>query len=171
MTPPTIQTDRLILRPIGPEDFEPFAEMMAERSVAAFLTMDGEPQSRADAWRGLAMIAGCWSLRGFGMWAVEERATGKFAGRVGPWQPEGWPGFEIGWGIHPAFQRRGYATEAAEASIKWARETLGVNRIHHIIAPNNAPSQAVAKRLGARIVGTWEAPWSPPDMDLWATDR
>ncbi len=170
MIPPTLHTDRLILRAHKPEDFEPYAGMMAERSVAAFLTMDGEPQSRDVAWRALASIIGCWTLRGFGMWAVEDRATGRYAGRVGPWQPEGWPGFEIGWGIAPAFQRRGYATEAAEAAIAWARETLGVDRILHIIAPNNEPSQAVARRLGARIVGQWEAPWSPPLMDLWATD-
>ena len=168
---PTIHTERMILRAHVAEDFEPYSEMMADRSVAAFLTMDGEPQSRADAWRSLTMLIGCWTLRGFGMWAVEDRATGRYAGRVGPWQPEGWPGFEIGWGIAPAFQRRGYAVEAAEAAVKWSREVLGMDRILHIIAPNNEPSQAVARRLGARIVGTWQAPWSPPDMDLWATDR
>jgi len=167
---PTLTTERLILRPHGPEDFEPYAALMAEPGVARFMTVDGQPQSRADAWRGLASVIGCWTLRGFGMWAVEERATGRYVGRVGPWQPEGWPGFEIGWGITAAAEGRGYATEAAAASVVWAHATLGVDRILHIIRPDNAPSQAVARKLGARIVGQWDAPWGAT-CDLWATDR
>lgn len=167
---PTLTTDRLILRPHGAADFEPYAAMMAEPGVARFLTIDGQPQSRGDAWRGLAAVIGCWTLRGFGMWAVEERASGRYIGRVGPWQPEGWPGFEIGWGIMPDIQARGYATEAATAAAAWSFATLGVDRILHIIRPDNGPSQAVARKLGARVVGPWDAPWGVT-CDLWATDR
>ena len=43
------------------------------------------------------MIIGHWELRGFGLWAVEERASGAFLGRIGCFEPEGWPGFEIGY--------------------------------------------------------------------------
>lgn len=166
---PTLTTDRLILRAHRPEDFEPFAAMMAEPQVARFITFNGEPQTPAESWRVLAAIIGCWTLRGFGMWAVEERVTGRYLGRVGPWQPEGWPGFEIGWGLSGAAQGRGYATEAAQAAIDWSRAALGVGRILHIIHPDNAPSQAVARRLGATIVGHWDAPWNAT-CELWASD-
>jgi RimJ/RimL family protein N-acetyltransferase len=167
---PTLTTARLILRAHRADDFEPYAEMMADAGVARFLTFDGQPQSRGDAWRTLAAVIGCWTLRGFGMWAVEERATRRYIGRVGPWQPEGWPGFEIGWGTVPEAQGKGYATEAAVAAAVWSFATLGVDRILHIIRPDNGPSQAVARKLGARIVGQWDAPWGAA-CDLWATDR
>ena len=45
-----------------------------------------------EAWRSMAMVVGHWSLRGFGLWAIEERESGRLAGRVGCWQPEGWSG-------------------------------------------------------------------------------
>jgi RimJ/RimL family protein N-acetyltransferase len=167
---PTLGTDRLVLRPFGPQDFEPYAEMMADPGVARFLTLDGKPQSRGDAWRGLAALIGCWTLRGFGVWAVTEASNGDFVGRVGPWQPEGWPGFEVGWGIAPDRQGRGYATEAAAAAVHWAFTVLGQAEVVHIIRPDNTPSQAVARRLGARIAGQWDAPWGAR-CDLWATER
>ena len=63
----------------------------------------------------MALVLGHWQLRGFGLWAVEERATGMLAGRVGCWQPEGWPGLEIGWALRREFWGRGYATEAAQS--------------------------------------------------------
>ena len=167
---PTLATERLILRPHRPEDFEPFAAMMADPGVARFLTLDSKPQPRGEAWRALAAVIGCWTLRGFGMWALEEKATGRYVGRAGPWQPEGWPGFEIGWGTVPEVQGRGYATEAAVAAVAWSHAHLGVDRILHIIHPENLASQAVARKLGAAVDGQWDAPWKVT-CDLWATDR
>ena len=70
--------------------------MMADPDVTRYLA-DGRPLSRGDAWRQLAMIIGHWELRGFGLWAVEERSSGAFLGRIGCFEPEGWPGFEIGY--------------------------------------------------------------------------
>ncbi len=166
---PTLTTERLILRPHGPDDVEPYMALMQEPTVAEFLTLDGKPQSRADAWRALAALVGCWTLRGFGMWAIEERATGNYVGRAGPWQPEGWPGFEIGWGVSPSVQGRGYATEAAAVAARWSFDTLGVERILHIIRPDNVASQRVAANIGATIVDQWVAPWGGT-YDLWRTD-
>ena len=79
---PQLTTDRLLLRGFRPDDFERYAEMMADPDVSRHL-MDGRPLTRAEAWRQLAMFAGHWVLRGYGLWAVEERATGEFLGRVG----------------------------------------------------------------------------------------
>jgi RimJ/RimL family protein N-acetyltransferase len=78
---PQLTTDRLLLRSFGPKDFEPYAEMMALPDVTRYLG-EGHPLSRAEAWRQLAMFAGHWVLRGFGLWAVEERATGATAAEV-----------------------------------------------------------------------------------------
>ena len=145
---PRIETERLVLRAIREDDFEPWAEMAADADFNRYLR--GEPLDRGDAWRAFAMILGHWTLRGYGFFAVEEKASGRFVGRVGPWFPEGWPEPEIGWAIGPQHQRRGFATEAARASLEWAFEDLGWTRAIHVIKHGNAPSIGVAEKLGSK---------------------
>src|SRR5205823_5095613 len=84
---PQLTTDRLLLRGFRSDDFERYAEMMADPNVSRHL-MDGRPLTRVEAWRQLAMFTGHWVLRGYGLWAVEERATGEFLGRIGCLNPE-----------------------------------------------------------------------------------
>ena len=60
---------------------------------------------------------------------VEEKSTGAFAGRAGPWFPPSWPGFEVGWGIAGDFRGKGYAVEAASAAIDWSFATFEIDRI------------------------------------------
>src|SRR5687767_1250386 len=89
----TLETDRLILRMLRASDFDAYAEMHADPAVMRYIG-DGQPLARPMAWRSLATMIGHWSLRGYGLWAVEERSSGKLVGRIGFWNPEGWPGFE-----------------------------------------------------------------------------
>ena len=145
---PTLHTERLVLRELAAGDFEAYAAMMADPDVTRFLG-DGRPLGRAEAWRQMAMIAGHWVLRGFGLWAVEERATGAFLGRIGCFEPEGWPGFEIGYTLARGAWGRGYAREGAAAALRHARETLGRDAIISVIRPDNAASIRVATALGA----------------------
>ena len=98
MTGPVLETERLILRPIAMEDFPRWAEMMGDAEAAKFL---GGVQPAAVAWRGLMTMAGAWSLTGVSMFSVIGRDTGLWLGRIGPWYPAGWPGTEVGWGLHP----------------------------------------------------------------------
>ncbi len=73
-----------------------FARISADAEVMRHVG-GGAPATRAQAWRAMAMFTGHWILRGYGLWATEERATGRFIGRIGLWNPEGWPGLEVGW--------------------------------------------------------------------------
>src|SRR3954464_2346785 len=109
---PRLETPRLILRGVEASDFDAFAEMMADQEVAHFITMDRKAQDRMDAWRTMAYGLGHWTLRGFGMWAVVEKASGRFIGRIGPNYPEGWPDTEIGWSLARPAWGKGYASEA-----------------------------------------------------------
>lgn len=152
---PSITTERLLLRAFEPGDVEPYMAMMADPQVARFLA-NGRPLSRADAWRQLAMFAGHWTLKGFGVWAVEERATGKLLGRIGCMEPEGWPGFEIAYTLARPAWGHGYAREGAAAALRYARETLGRSDIISIIRPANAGSIRVATSLGATPAETVE---------------
>ena len=146
---PVLETPRLRLRGWQAEDFDAFAAMMADSDVARFLTLDQLPMDRATAWRSMAMLAGHWHLRGCGMFVLEEKASGTFVGRAGPWQPEGWAGFEIGWGLVRGAWGRGFATEAAAAAGAWAFQTFGLTEVISLIHADNVRSQAVARRLGA----------------------
>ncbi|MGE0829743.1 MAG: GNAT family N-acetyltransferase [Hyphomonadaceae bacterium] len=147
---PRLETSRLILRGWKAEDFAPFAAMMAEPEVSRFLTVDGRPLDAATAWRSLAVFVGHWSLRGFGLFAVEEKASGQFVGRVGPWRPEGWPGLELGWGLSRAHWGKGYAFEAARAAGDWAFNTLEADHLISLIHADNIASQNLATRLGEK---------------------
>jgi RimJ/RimL family protein N-acetyltransferase len=152
---PRITTDRLLLRGFEPRDVEPYAAMMADPEVTRFLG-DGRPLAPADAWRQMALFAGHWALRGFGLWAVEEKASGRLVGRIGCFEPEGWPGFEIGYALAQPFWGRGYATEGARASLQFARDVLGREHVISLIRPDNRASIRVAERLGAVREGETE---------------
>ncbi len=149
MSVPEILTDRLLLRGFRETDMEAYADMMADAEVVRHLA-DGRPLTRVDAWRQMAMFAGHWALRGFGVWAVDERATGRFIGRIGCFEPEGWPAFEIAYTLARPAWGKGYATEGAGAALSYARTELGRRDITSVIRPANIGSIAVATRLGAR---------------------
>jgi RimJ/RimL family protein N-acetyltransferase len=143
---PSLETDRLLLRAWKREDFEHHARLMADPDVARYLS--GEPQSRADAWRGMATIVGHWTLRGYGYWALERRSDHAFLGRCGLWNPEGWPSVEVGWTLAKEFWGSGYATEAALAALDYAFITQDVDHMISVIDPRNTASQKVAARIG-----------------------
>ncbi|HET6763489.1 MAG TPA: GNAT family N-acetyltransferase [Longimicrobiaceae bacterium] len=149
---PEIATERLLLRRFRDRDLDAYAAMMADPEVTRFLG-DGNPLSRSDAWRQMALITGHWALRGFGLWAVEERATGALLGRIGCFEPEGWPGFEIGYTLARPYWGRGYAREGARAALHHAQQVLGKTGIISLIRPANAGSIRVAQSLGATHTG------------------
>jgi RimJ/RimL family protein N-acetyltransferase len=143
---PILETQRLTLRGWQPADFEAFAGFMADTDVMRYL--GGHPMSRADAWRSLATTIGHWELRGYGLWAVERKSDRALVGRVGLLNPEGWPALEVGWTLGKPFWGAGYATEAANAAMRYGFLTQKVNRLISCIDPDNKASQAVAARLG-----------------------
>jgi RimJ/RimL family protein N-acetyltransferase len=143
---PRLETERLILREWRSEDFEPLASFLADADVMRYL--GGRTLARGDAWRNLARTIGHWHLRGFGVWAVERKSDRAFIGRVGLINPEGWPGLEVGWTLGKPYWGNGYATEAAIASMNYGFLTQPVRRLISVIDPDNAASQAVARRIG-----------------------
>jgi RimJ/RimL family protein N-acetyltransferase len=149
---PTIETERLLLRPYRLGDFEAYAEMWGDPDVVRFI--GGKPFDREASWHRFLRKAGVWALMGFGFFAVEEKETGAFAGEAGFQElrrsidPAIEGTLEAGWALTPNVQGWGYATEAMTAAIGWAEQSFGDRRMTCIIAPENLPSIRVAQRLG-----------------------
>lgn len=149
---PTLTTERLILRPPIHADFDGFAEMASEVETMRFI---GGVTPRDGAWRMMATLTGAWALLGYSMFSVLRRDTGEWIGRLGPWRPGGkeggWPGDEVGWGLKASATGQGYAQEGAIAAIDWAFDHLGWENVIHCIDKANAPSIALAQRLGSSV--------------------
>jgi RimJ/RimL family protein N-acetyltransferase len=94
-------------------------------------------------------MLGHWTLRGFGLWAVNRKSDGIFIGRVGLYYPDGWPGLEVGWVLARPYWGHGYATEAASASRDYGFKNYPVPNLISVIHPDNLASQRVAERLSA----------------------
>jgi RimJ/RimL family protein N-acetyltransferase len=167
---PVIETPRLKLRQWRSADIEPYTAMLADPGTARFITVDGKPVEDAmTGWRHTVVMAGHWAIHGAGMFAVEEKASGRFVGRVGPWFPPAWPDFEIGWGITKEAQGKGYASEAARGAIDWAFATFEIAQVIHCIDRENIASQGVARRLGAEKQKEIELLGHV--ADIWVTTR
>lgn len=165
-----VETERLILRVPSLDDLDRWSEMFAHDQAARFI---GGTQPRTVVWRMILQMVGAWHATGISMFSVIEKQSGQWIGRIGPWQPLEWPGTEVGWGLHPAAWGKGYALEAAIASMDYAVQTLGWTEIIHCINPENAPSQAVARRLGARVLrqARLPAPFQHEVVDVWGQTR
>ncbi len=151
---PTLETERLVLRTHSIADFTESLALWSDPEVTRFI--GGRPFTQEEIWSRLIRYVGHWALLGFGYWAVEEKASGRFLGEVGfadfrrVIEPsfDGMP--EIGWVIAPHAHGRGYATEAVRAAISWGDEHFGAARTVCIIAPENRPSIRVAEKCGYR---------------------
>jgi RimJ/RimL family protein N-acetyltransferase len=163
---PTLETERLILRPTAASDFDRWCDFLSDEPTARYI---GGVQPPAVVWRTMMTMAGAWTLTGVGMFSLIEKSTGQWVGRIGPWRPHGWPGAEVGWSLHRDAHGKGYALEAAVASMDYAVDVLGWDDIIHTIAPENAASAKLAARLGStnRGPGRLPAPLDIYDVNVW----
>jgi RimJ/RimL family protein N-acetyltransferase len=144
-----LETERLRFRMFRDDDIDEYAAICADPEVMRHLT--GQPMTRLEAWRHMAMLLGHWTLRGYGMWAVEEKRTGELLGRIGFHNPDGWPGFELGWTLKRAAWGKGYATEGARFALNYAFTEMNRDHVISVIRPENLPSIRVAERLGEKL--------------------
>ncbi|MEH6789778.1 GNAT family N-acetyltransferase [Parasphingorhabdus sp.] len=165
-----LETERLILRPPSADDFEDWAAFQADEDTMAHI---GGTKSRAESWRSLCAMVGAWHVGGFGMFSLILKDSGQWIGRIGPWHPEGWPGTEVGWAVAPGYAGKGYALEAAVASMNYAVDVLEWDDICHTIHPANSASIRLAERLGASNRGPTQlpAPFQDARVDDWGQSR
>jgi len=144
---PELETERLRLRTWRNDHLDSYAAFCDDPEVMRYIG-SGVTQTRSEAWRSMASFLGHWQLRGYGMWAIEKKDTGELVGRAGFIEPEGWPGFELGWLLGRPHWGHGYAREAAQAAMRFGRDMLGRDSAISLIRPANARSIKLALALG-----------------------
>lgn len=142
---PTLQTQRLVLRPMVETDFPAYAAFLASPRAAGL----GGPLSQRQAWAMFCHDIACWTLFGHGGLMIDRRADGACIGQVGISHGPLFSEKELGWLLYEGHEGQGYATEAAIALRDWAAQALGLSELVSYIAPDNATSIALAERLGA----------------------
>jgi RimJ/RimL family protein N-acetyltransferase len=154
-----LETERLRLRAWRDDDVVHLERLGNDERFTRYLGPRRHPQDELEKYRRR------WHDLGYGQWALEERATGRFVGRAGLHRHRLWPSdVEVGWGLDPAFWGRGYATEAGAAAIRYAFDVVGAPRVVSILHPENEPSIRVAERLGERPYAT--VPWDDTGIEL-----
>lgn len=163
---PTLETERLLLRAWRAEDASPAIAMFMHDPGMEHI---GGPNTEIDAWRRVAAMIGHWTLKGFGRFAVEEKASGLWVGYVGLSAQPGFPEIDLGWAIRAEVRGRGYAREAGARARGHAFDTLPVATLASLIAPANAASRSVAVGLGAVRDGSSHVGDNP--VEVWRHAR
>ena len=147
---PTLETQRLLLRPLVAEDAETLNRIQSDADHMRFYP---SPFSFEETREWIARAQERYERDGFGLLAVEDRTTGEFLGNVGPVVQvvDGVDEIELGWSITPARSRQGIATEAAIACRDWVFDVVGADHVISLILPANEPSRGVARNIGMTI--------------------
>jgi RimJ/RimL family protein N-acetyltransferase len=145
-----LETNRLRLRRFTYEDLDETAAMLGDPETMHYYPA---PKSRAESLEWIEWNLRLYAERGFGLWVLELKESGEFAGDCGlvPQDIDGGEEIEIGYHVVRRLWRRGLAGEAAAACRDYARDRLGLDRVVSIIDPENVPSQGVARSIGMEL--------------------
>jgi RimJ/RimL family protein N-acetyltransferase len=147
---PVLTTERLVLRPFTLDDWSSLVPIHAEPSFWWYPLRRGMTEEETRDF--LERVIGRYESDGFGVEALEDRASGALIGWSGlavpHFLPEILPAVEVGWRLAEACRGRGLATEAGAAAVAWGFTAGGLDRIVSIYEPENAASGRVMEHLG-----------------------
>jgi RimJ/RimL family protein N-acetyltransferase len=163
-----IETERLLLRLPVADDAEPFVEIHQDPEVIARkqVTLTSPPGGIEVGARNVDRMLRHWDTRGYGQWAVVERATARVIGCVGFLKPDN-ADVELGWIIRRSRWGNGFATEAARAAIEWAWRTGRIDYVMSLIGKDNLASIRVATKIGQRPEGQAICPSSGENVLIY----
>jgi len=161
-----IETERLVLRELAAADAAFVIELLNAPDFIANIgdrgvrTLD---EARAYVETGPAVG---YATYGHHMWRVERKADGAVIGMCGLIKRDTLEHVDVGYAFLPAYRGKGYAHEAAAASMAYGRQALGIDTIVAIVKPGNRASAKVLERLGLVYQRTLSLPVG--DSDLYA---
>ncbi|MGW5653883.1 GNAT family N-acetyltransferase [Streptomyces humi] len=146
-----IRTPRLLLRGWHDDDLVPMADINADPRVMRWVD-DGSVRDLDETAEAVERWEEEWDEEGFGLFAVELLASGELIGLTGlsvPWfLPEVMPAVAISWRLGPQFWGQGYASEAAHATLEFALQDRGLDRVISINRVGDVASENVSRKLG-----------------------
>lgn len=165
-----LQTDRLILRKLTADDAEFVFELVNDPAWLRFIG-DRGVRNLDDAREYIRKgPVDSYSRHGFGLYAIERKEGASPIGICGLVQRDFLEDVDIGFALLPAFRGRGYAREAARATMTYARQTVGLGRIVAITSRDNDASGRLLEAIGLRFEKMIRiSPDSPEDVKLYAS--
>ena len=146
-----IETNRLVLRRLSPDDAEFINELLNQPSFLRYIG-DKEVRNSVDAVRYIQTgPLASYERFGFGLYLVELKETGVPIGICGLLKRESLPDVDIGFAFLPNFWSQGYAFESASAVMTYGRDVLGLRRIVAITSPDNDASIRLLEKIGLRF--------------------
>ncbi|TGK26889.1 GNAT family N-acetyltransferase [Leptospira stimsonii] len=161
------ESERLILREWEEGDRIPFAEMSSDPFVMKYFP---SILTREESDRFIAKVENHFQKFGYGLWVLETKRNREFIGFTG-FMNVGFssfftPAVEIGWRLHSSFWNYGYATEAANACLRYGFSTLKLPEIVSFTSVLNEKSRSVMERIGLKEIGFFSHPNLPKDHIL-----
>ncbi|MEU7593121.1 GNAT family N-acetyltransferase [Streptomyces sp. NPDC039022] len=149
-----IRTPRLLLRRWHDDDLAPMADINADPRVMRWID-DGSVRGLDDTAEAIERWEEEWNEEGFGLFAVELLASGELAGFTGlsvpEFLPQVLPAVAISWRLGPQFWGQGYASEAAHATLEFALQDRGLDRVISISQAGDDASENVLRKLGMEL--------------------
>jgi ribosomal-protein-alanine N-acetyltransferase len=147
-----LETDRLRLRPLRREDVEGLLVILGDPETMRFYPA---PYTRELVEEWIEDSINRYRSDGFGLWAVELKATGELVGDCGPAVREvlGVREIELGWHVNRALWGQGLATEAAAGCRDWVFCNIPTSQLIALVRPENARSRRVAEKIGMTVKG------------------
>ncbi|MGW1067513.1 GNAT family N-acetyltransferase [Streptomyces aureus] len=156
-----IRTPRLLLRRWYDDDLAPLSDINADPAVMRWIG-DGSVRDLDATAEEIERWEEEWDDEGFGVFAVELLASGELAGAVGlsvpEYLPELMPAVAVDWRFGTPFWGQGYASEAAHATLEFALQDRGLDRVISVDRPQNQASLNVVRKLGMEPERTIEHP-------------
>jgi len=146
-----LETERMVLRKLCQDDVDHLQRIFSDPETMRYYPGTKEVE---ETKRWIEKQLASYKQQGYGLWACHLKETGEFVGQCGLlfWEDiAGEEEVEIGYLFVRQHWKKGLATEAAKACLKYARKTLGRNRLISLIKPENSPSRAVAERMGMEV--------------------
>jgi RimJ/RimL family protein N-acetyltransferase len=143
-----LETERVTLRCFDESDAAFVLELLND---PAWLANIGDRNVRtleeARTWIEQKLVAS-YRQNAFGLWAMQRRDDDALLGMCGLLQRDALPELDVGYALAPAFRGLGYAREAVQGCLAYARSHLGRRRVFALVAPHNQPSIRLLQAVG-----------------------
>jgi [ribosomal protein S5]-alanine N-acetyltransferase len=148
---PLLETERLLMRMFDPKDLDDLDELFNDEEVQKHLVPQNK-RNREQVLKLLENLVRRWKERGFGIWCVTEKDTGKVVGYCGFQFFDKTTDIELLFGFKPKYWGKGFATESAKASLKFGFEKLSFQKVYAATDPQNIASRRVLEKLNMNFV-------------------